>query len=573
MASKRRFSSTKVVFEQLENSDSDVESFVESSDSDSPGNLSSDGESEYSNESDLKVSYVQSWSSIDLDAAHEVPQRFPFTGEPGMKINAESDDPLSYLQLFLTDEVIEKIVAETNRYAEQQLTGPHRRFSRARKWEPVTKEDIWLFLGLVILQGVVGKPLQKWYWSTNKLLATPFFGTVMPENRFSLIVKFLHFTNNEEFDEATHPAPQLKKIWEVFQMIVKNFQQTYVPERDITIDESLMAYKGRLSWVQYVASKRAQFGVRFYMLCESSTGYIWNSILYTGKGTKFKTKYSNYGIETSSVLSLIEPLLNQGYCVTTDKFYTSPELYEFLLEHKTDAYGTVMADQRNMPSLFAKKKLKTGDMVAWQKGKMMALRWHDKKDGCLMSTVHNASTVMVLTKGEKKIMKPQVVIDYNNAMKGVVRADQAMTFYQAMRKQQKKYYKKIFRHLVEQCLWNAYILYKQKSDRSVIYCDFIWKVSECIFMNHQTPSMTGKRLGRSAATVVNPQRLTGRHFTEYIPPTVKKATPTRMCVVCCSKTDDRGRKIRKETRFFCPDCDVGLCAVPCFKIYHTWDNY
>ncbi|XP_072284739.1 piggyBac transposable element-derived protein 4-like [Pyxicephalus adspersus] len=139
-----------------------------------------------------------------------------------MKIEADCDDPLAYLKLFLTDEVIEKIVAETNRYAGQQQGAPHLRFARSRKWEPVTKDDIWLFLGLVILQGVMGKPVQKWYWSKNKMIATPFFGTVMPEYRFSLIMKYLHFANNEEFDETTHPAPKPKKTWEGSQMILQN---------------------------------------------------------------------------------------------------------------------------------------------------------------------------------------------------------------------------------------------------------------------------------------------------------------------------------------------------------------
>ncbi|CAI9590647.1 unnamed protein product [Staurois parvus] len=141
---------------------------------------------------------------------------------------------------------------------------------------------------------------------------------------------------------------------------------------------------------------------------------------------------------TSSVLTLLEPLLNQGYCVTTDNFYTSPELYEVLIKNKTDAYGTVKSNRRGMPSTFAQKQLKTGEMVAWQKGKMMAMRWRDKKDVCLMSTVHNLSTGMVHTRGAKDVLKPQLVIDYNNTMGGVDRADQAMTFYPAMRKQQKK---------------------------------------------------------------------------------------------------------------------------------------
>lgn len=207
--------------------------------------------------------------STDCGTGQAAPPRFPFTGAPGRKVDVEHNNPLAYLQLFLTDEVIGKIVMETNRYQEQQSATLHHKFSRSRKWEPVTKEDIWKFLGLIILQRVVGKPLQKWYWTTNKLLATPFFGTVMSEYRFSLIMKFFHFTNNEEFVGTTHPAPKLKKIWEVSQMIVKNFQQTYVPERDISIKESLMAYKGRLSWIQCIESKSARFRIKSYMLCES----------------------------------------------------------------------------------------------------------------------------------------------------------------------------------------------------------------------------------------------------------------------------------------------------------------
>lgn len=119
--------------------------------------------------------------------------------------------------------------------------------------------------------------------------------------------------------------------------------------------------------------------------------------------------------------------------LTTDNFYTSTELYEFLLKNKTDAYGTVRANRRDMPSMSGEKKLKTGEMVAWQKGKMMALRWPDKKDVRLMSTVPNTSTVTVCMKGGKEVMKPQVVIDYNKTMAGVDRVDQAITFYPAMR--------------------------------------------------------------------------------------------------------------------------------------------
>ncbi|XP_068122086.1 piggyBac transposable element-derived protein 4-like [Hyperolius riggenbachi] len=567
----KRLCTQKAVLQQLENSDSDSEQLDES-DSESWKSSSSDNDTD-SDDSLLDISNVRTWCPLDCSTPQAAPPRFPFIGAAGLKVDVDRDDPLAFLALFLTDDVIDKIVMETNTYAEQQLATPHLRLSRNRKWEPVTSDELWLFLGLIILQGVVGKPVQKWYWSTNRLLATPFFGTVMSECRFSLIMKFLHFANNEEYDESSHPAPKLRKIWDVYQLIQRNFRETYVPERDISVDESLMAYKGRLSWIQYIASKRARFGLKSYRLCESSSGYIWNSVLYTGKGTRFSQTFSNYGMATSSVLTLMEPLLDQGYCVTTDNFYTSPELCELLVQNKTDCYGTVRPNRRNLPSSFASKKLRPGEIVAWQKGKMMALRWRDKKDVCLMSTVHNASTTVVHTRGGKDIPKPQVVMDYNHTMGGVDKADQETTFYPAMRKQQKKYYKKIFRHLLEQCLWNSYVLFQKYSDHPGHHADFIWRVVESILMKHHMPSVAVRRPGRRAVGVVNPERLTGRHFVEHVPPTAKKAAPTRMCVVCCSKTDDSGKKIRRETRYHCPDCDVGLCAVPCFKIYHTRDVY
>ena len=103
-----------------------------------------------------------------------------------------------------------------------------------------------------------------------------------------------------------HPAPKLKNILEIYQALLANFQKVYTPNCDISIDESLLAYKGRLSCIQYSASKRARFGMKFYTLSESQTGYIWNSILYTGKGMKLSEKYAKYGLSYLSVLSLID---------------------------------------------------------------------------------------------------------------------------------------------------------------------------------------------------------------------------------------------------------------------------
>ncbi|GIY03723.1 piggyBac transposable element-derived protein 4 [Caerostris darwini] len=74
-------------------------------------------------------------------------------------------------------------------------------------------------------------------------------------------------------------------------------------------------------------------------------------------------------------------------------------------------------------------------------------------------------------------------------------------------------------------------------------------------------------------SVPNPLRLTERHFLEIIAPTDKKLRPARQCAVCCSKRNENGKRIRKETCYFCPDCDVGLCITPCFKLYYTQKDF
>jgi hypothetical protein len=62
-------------------------------------------------------------------------------------------------------------------------------------------------------------------------------------------------------------------------------------------------------------------------------------------------------------------------------------------------------------------------------------------------------------------------------------------------------------------------------------------------------------------------RLTERHFPERIPSTEKKSRPTKHCVVFYKQGT------RKETVFWCPDCEDGLCVEGCFKTYHKKLNF
>ena len=79
----------------------------------------------------------------------------------------------------------------------------------------------------------------------------------------------------------------------------------------------------------------------------------------------------------------------------------------------------------------------------------------------------------VKIKGGKDVEKPNVILDYNQTMCGIDKANRELAFYPVKRKQQKRYYKKIFWHLLAQ-----YLLFAQHSERtsttkSVEHADFI----------------------------------------------------------------------------------------------------
>ncbi|GBO03512.1 PiggyBac transposable element-derived protein 4 [Araneus ventricosus] len=544
------------------NSDSDTEFLIEKESSDEEFSFS---ESESDDDS---LESARDWCRVDITISHPSHPKFPFTGNPGLKVSVgDSEDPLDYFNLFFDDDIFNFIVSETNRYAESHFQNAELTpSSRALKWKNINNQEMKRFIALLLLQGIVQKPMEKWFWSKRPILSTPFFGNIMSEIKYGLIMKFLHFENSDAFDENLHLNPKFRKVSELHSMLVQRFKSVYVPKQDISVDESLIAYKGRLGWKQYIPNKRARFGLKLFQLCESESGYIWNSCIYTGKGTVFHNDYNHLGVSTKSVMTLLHDLKGKGYCLTTDNYYTSPELAELLINSKTDICGTLRPNRKGLPALLKSSSVKKGEIIAFQKGKMCVMKWKDKKPLHMLSTFHNADMMEVKSKKENSAVKvkPKAVVLYNATMSGVDRSDQ---YYPVARNQQRKYYKKIFRHLLNQAVWNSFVIYKKNGGR-LNHIGFRMKLVErLIEVGGTDPSTHRYVTPKESENVV---RLIGRHFPSYVESECsKKRKSVRKCVVCCLATNENGKRIRRETRFECKDCNVGLCAAPCFEKYHT----
>jgi len=153
-----------------------------------------------------------------------------------------------------------------------------------RSWTPVKESEIHTVLGLFLLMGIVQKPTARSYFSKRRVISTPGFADVISRERFELICKILYFIDNESLPTYQGP-PILFKIYPVICHLNIKFQNLYLPNRNIAIDESLTLLKGRLSIMQYLPLKASKIGIKTFETCESRTGHLWYFLVYTGKNT------------------------------------------------------------------------------------------------------------------------------------------------------------------------------------------------------------------------------------------------------------------------------------------------
>lgn len=542
--------------EEFEYSSSSAESGDESDESDIDSDSTCSSESDSNNNDPF----------VDIPWTNNGSPRppFPMTGNSGIKLqNVTSENILELFESFFSDDLISIIVKETNRYAYQFKIKHNlsiKKQSRVHDWTDTNSDEIKTFLGLLILQGLCSKPETKMYFSHRESISTPFYSRIISERRFHLIQKFLHFANNEDYD-SSGLSKKLFKINPILNHLRKRFMASYVPEKNVSVDESLIAWKGRLGWKQYIPSKRKRFGMKMFSLCESQSGYVYNFILYTGSGTVYgDCNYPDEPVSSRVVLELMHPLLNQGYCIFLDNYYNSVNLSNTLAKYRTDSVGTMRINRKGIPLQIKKQKLKKGDHVAMFRKKLMVLKWRDKKDITMISSTHDNAMQLVKIRGGNEVQKPIVVLDYNKNMGGVDLADNHLHFYSTARSRMKKYYMKIFRHFLDLTALNCYLIYKKLGGKES-RLNFMMHLGESLIEKYAVPRNVAERKSKTP----RPSRLIERHFPDLIPPTTKQK-PRKRCVVCY----ENGK--RKESRYWCNECKAGLCPAPCFKTYHTKHN-
>ena len=76
------------------------------------------------------------------------------------------------------------------------------------------------------------------------------------------MLKFLHFVDNSNYNANDPNRNILYKVQGIIEFLVDHLKNVYIATQHISIHEELLLWKGRLSFKQYIPSKRWRFGAK-----------------------------------------------------------------------------------------------------------------------------------------------------------------------------------------------------------------------------------------------------------------------------------------------------------------------
>ncbi|XP_067910284.1 piggyBac transposable element-derived protein 4-like [Heterodontus francisci] len=481
----------------------------------------------------------------------------PFTEATGPQHQLPTTaSPLDYFHLLWPDSVFDTITEETNRYAAQCQEKAGKRDSF---WIPTDSHEIKAFLAINIMMGIKQLPRISLYWSQDSALRCPWISSAISRDRFWKINQYLHLQDNSSaLDKSDPNHDPMYKVRSLIEVIRSRFGQFYGPSCELSVDEGMVAYKGRLYFKQYSPAKPTKWGLKVWMLCEAESGYCLNFSIYTGRKTA-----SQFSVGYDVVMDLCRPYFHRNHHIYFDRFFSSSVLMQHLELNGSRACATTHLNRRGLPNQARKIKLKKrGDVQFFQKGSLLLTIWKDKRQVATLSTNQNGK--MIACSGT---LKPQAVIGYNKYMGGVDLSDQMRSYYPVGRPS-KKWWRCVLWYLLNISIVNAWLLFKYSSHEPPL-------PSRYDHLNFRT-TLAKMLRGDYSAGVCRKGRLStsseNRYQATFHNPSahniVKIDGRKKVCRECSKQKRKTvsGRSV--QTSFQCEFCEVPLCRTNCFKDYH-----
>ncbi|XP_060875876.1 piggyBac transposable element-derived protein 3-like [Metopolophium dirhodum] len=208
---------------------------------------------------------------------------------------------------------------------------------------------------------------------------------------------------------SPNSTDKLFKLNPLIDYCTEKFSKSYYGTRELSIDESMIVFKGR------------------------------------SKDEQVSDEFKHFGLGERIVLELSKKKLKLEGCL---------------------AYGAIRPNRKGLPKLADDTKSKRGtyDYRISDLG-ISVFKWKDTKTVHFASNYHGSEVTTVLRKNKtaekNNVTCPQVVKDYNRFMGGVDHADQLRMSYGVDRKS-KKWWHRLFWGILDIMFINAFVIYKER---------------------------------------------------------------------------------------------------------------
>lgn len=466
--------------------------------------------------------------------------------------------------------MVDNILYQTTLYANQ----------RERNFPPFKREEFYGFLGINMLMGYHELPSLSHYWKVDQDLSVPIVSSTMPRNRFAQILSNLHMADN-----TAVPNDNKDKLYKVRPLITAmnvNYVKLYNISQKLSIDESMILFKGRHSIKQYCPMKPVKRGYKLWMRADMD-GYISKFDVYQGKDSVSEESENDegtdgFGLGEKVVSTLVNDLHDKHHQVYFDNYFSSIPLMEYLKSKGVHACGTIRSNRRALPvGIKPDKSLERGEFDhRVSKEGILYVKWNDNKPVHVVSNFHGTDTTEILRTQKdgtrKKFPSPTAVKSYSQHMGGVDKADMLCSIYGLNRKA-KKWWHRLFFGIIDRTVVNAMIAYNKLQNTKTNTLHFRRQVAlSLITLSHKpkigrplrTPPLLAKKRRQSKYSVSRAVRLENRgaHWVVY-------GEKRGRCEVCSQK------KVESRPHSQCSMCKVFLCSNAnknCFNEYHEFEQ-
>ncbi|XP_042142983.1 piggyBac transposable element-derived protein 3-like [Ixodes scapularis] len=199
------------------------------------------------------------------------PEAVKFSGDTTLPREVtELDTPLQYFKYFITPEIVDHIVDQTNLYSVQ---------CEPNKPVCVTGAELEQFFGTILYMSIVKLPATRLYWNSH--IGQHAISGILSCNRWEELKRFLHVNDNTTFAPIGHPShDKLHKIRPLLDML--NARLHLIPKEEyLAVVEQIIPTKSRSSIKQYNAKKPHKWGYKAFVLSGIS-GFSYEIEVFAG---------------------------------------------------------------------------------------------------------------------------------------------------------------------------------------------------------------------------------------------------------------------------------------------------